>query len=188
MGWIILGFIVLMVVGVIGWVILAYNSLVSLEERISNAQAQIATQVESRWDALVALTQTVKQYSSHEANTLISAVEQRRSKGRNSTKQDLELDEATFDQAKLSIHAVAEQYPDLKASSIYQQFMQDVNQYERSVRESRMIYNDSVTKFNRQIKVLPTVFIARMMSLSEKTYFKESKGKSNHPMTSQVGE
>lgn len=86
----IIGLIVL--IGLLAfWIISIYNSLVTLRERVDNAKAQIATQIESRWDAIKSLIEATKQYSAHEAEVLEKVTESRASLGRGSTVKDIEM-------------------------------------------------------------------------------------------------
>lgn len=179
--WIIIGVLLLFVLGLAGWGIGLYNRMVSAKEMVSNAMAQIATQVESRWDALTNLISATKQYQTHEAETLTRIVEARSGIDRNSSVADVEKDDAAFAKALGNIDIVVEQYPDLKASAVYQTTMTSVNQYENNVRQARMIFNDTVTKFNRLIKVFPNSIIAGITGFKEEDYFEGSVEKQEMP-------
>lgn len=168
---------------VVFWVIREYNNLIVLDERVHNSIAQIATQVESRWDALLALADVVKQYSSHEVDSLVQIIGRRQTISRDASPSDLEQQENVFENAKLNIQAVAEQYPDLKADGLYRNLMTDINQHEDNVRESRMIYNDTVTRFNRQIRMFPSSIIANLNNYTSYDYFKSSDEKQEHPLS-----
>ncbi|MDO4681061.1 MAG: LemA family protein [Aerococcus sp.] len=174
--------VLIIIVLLVLWGISAYNQLIGSNERVANAMAQIAAQVESRWDALTNLIQATKSYQSHEFETLTQIVRERSGNvSRDASVQDIEKDQSAFTQAMRNLDIVVEQYPDLKASTIYQQTMTSVNQYENNVRESRMIYNDTVTRFNRQIKVFPNSIIAGMGGFTEKDYFKNTAEKTEMP-------
>ena len=69
---------------------------------------------------------------------------------------DVKEGEALLESALSRINAVAESYPELKASELYAKTMDSINDYENKVRISRMVYNDSVTKLNRAVKMFPT--------------------------------
>lgn len=180
-GWIILGIIVVLVVVIVIWGISAYNRLIGLQECVANGMAQISAQVESRWDALTNLIQATKNYQQHEYDTMMAIVKGRTGITKEASAKEVEADSQAFQNAMRHINIVAEQYPDLKASSVYQDTMKNVNQYENNVRQSRMIYNDTVTRFNREIKVFPTSIIAGMTGFSEKAYFENTENKSNMP-------
>lgn len=178
-----MGFIILIVVLVaVGfWVMSSYNSLITLRERVDNAKAQIATQIESRWDALKSLIEATKQYSKHEAEVLESVTEKRASIGKNSSVSQIENSEQEFNNVLGRLIAVSESYPDLKASGVYQTTMASVNKYEDNVRNSRMIYNDIVTRFNRAIKMFPGSIIAGIFKFTERDYFQGTETKQEMP-------
>lgn len=171
--------VILVVIGF--WVMSTYNSLITLRERVDNAKAQIATQIESRWDALKSLIEATKQYSKHEAEVLESVTEKRASIGQNSSISQIENAEQQFNNVLGRLIAVSESYPDLKASSVYQTTMDSVNKYEDNVRSSRMIYNDIVTRFNRAIKMFPGSIIAGIFKFEARDYFQGTDTKQDMP-------
>lgn len=174
--------IILAIVAIIGfWVMSVYNSLVTLRERVDNAKAQIATQIESRWDALKNLIDATKQYSKHEGEILEKVTESRSNIGRNSSVEEIENAEREFSGALGRLIAVSENYPDLKASQVYQTTMESVNKFEDNVRNSRMIYNDVVTRFNRKTKMFPSSIVAGMFNFEEREYFQGSESKQDMP-------
>lgn len=77
--------------------------------------------------------------------------------------------------------AVAESYPDLKADNTYIKTMDAVNQYESMVRTSRLIYNDSVTKLNRAVRMFPASLIAGILGFSKRAYLEAVDEKVNMP-------
>lgn len=178
-----MGFIILIgVVLLIGfWVMSTYNSLVTVRERVENAKAQIATQIESRWDALKSLIDATKQYSKHEAEVLEGVTEKRASIGRSSSVEQIEHAEREFNGVLGRLIAVSESYPDLKASQVYQSTMGSINKFEDNVRNARMIYNDVVTKFNRLIKMFPSSIVAGLFKFEEKPYFEATETKKDMP-------
>jgi|SRR5699024_4581773 len=174
------GLIAIIVILVL-WGVSVYNSLVTLLERVNNAKAQIATQIESRWDALKSLIDATKKYSEHEATVLENVTEERASIGRGSSVSDIENDEAQFNNVLGRLIAVSEAYPDLKASQVYQNTMDNIDKYENNVRNSRMIYNDTVTRYNRKIRVFPSNIIAGIFNFREREYFEATESKQDMP-------
>lgn len=180
-GLIILLVVVFIGIGLLIWGIKSYNKFVGAKEMVENAMAQIATQVESRWDALTNLISATKEYQGHEQDTLTNIVEARAGVNRESSVKQVERDDALFNQAMRAIDVVVEQYPDLKASQVYQQTMTSVDKYENQVRQSRMVFNDTVTKYNRLIKVFPNSVIAGMTGFSPEDYFEATETKKEMP-------
>lgn len=163
------------------FVISNYNSLVRLREMVQNSMSNIAAQVESRWDALSNLIDATKKYSEHEAKVLSDITASRTGIDRDASASDVERDDDAFSKALGRIVAVAEAYPDLKASEVYKTTMNSVNTYEENVRMSRMIYNDTVTKLNTKIQTFPSNIVASMFGFSKEDYFKNSEAKTDMP-------
>src|SRR5690625_2969677 len=168
---------IIIIIAFVGWTISVYNSFVALRERVSNAKAQISAQIESRWDAVSNLISATKQYASHESELLESITEKRASLGRDSSMEEIEENDAQLNNVVGRLIAISENYPDLKASEVYQTTMESVNKFENNVRQSRMIYNDVVTRFNRRLKQFPTNIIGNMFNFMEQAYFEQTEEK-----------
>ncbi len=166
---------------IIIWAISVQRRLVLLDENISNAMSQIGVQLSSRWDALTALLDLTKGYAEHEYKTLSDTVKMRRSITSSSTAEEASEQDNMITEAMGKIMAVAESYPDLKANTNYQKTMDSVNSYENMVRQSRLIYNDSVTKLNRAIRMFPTSLIASMLGFSRRDYLAAEDSKRDMP-------
>lgn len=163
------------------WGISVYNRLVSAREFVRNSMGNIAAQVESRWDALKSLIDAAKSYSSHETDTLTEITAMRSNVDRTSDVSEVEKDDALFQQALTQVNVVAENYPDLKADRVYSQAMQGVDKYENNVRQARMVFNDTVTKYNRQVQQFPSSIVAGIFGFSQEEYFKNTESKSDMP-------
>jgi len=173
--------IVAIVVLVALWLISAQRKFVSADELCKNSLSQIGVQQNSRWDALTALAELTKGYSEHEYKTLMDVISQRTAIGRNSSAADVAAQEGKLAEVLRQINVVAEQYPDLKANQNYMKTMEGVNQYENQVRLSRMTYNDTVTKFNRMVRMFPDSIAAAIFGFSAKDYLEEPSGKTEMP-------
>lgn len=158
-----------------------YNNLVRKNEMIENAMSQIAAQLQSRWDALNNLIDATKDYAKYESETLDKITKNRTNIDRKSTASDVNEEENEFRSAMNSFYAVAENYPELKASEIYKKTMDSIDKYEDNVRHSRMIYNDTVTSFNRYIKSFPQNLFAGSFGFSDKGYFKNDENSNEVP-------
>lgn len=164
------------------WAISTQRKLVVLDENISNAMSQIGVQLSSRFDALTALLDLTKGYAKHESETLIDTVKSRRSViTAKSTPDDVLYQEGVISEALGRIAMVTEQYPELKANQTYIKTMDAVQTFENMVRTSRLIYNDSVTKLNREIRMFPVSMIAGMMGFRQRDYLADQAGKADMP-------
>lgn len=166
---------------VIIWFISTQRKLVAMDENINNAMSQIGVQLSSRWDALGALLDLTKGYAQHEYNTLRDITSQRTSITASSSAADVNNQENIITEALGKIMAVAEAYPDLKANQNYLSTMNSVNEYENMVRTSRLIYNDSVTKLNRSIRMFPTSIAAGILNIGSREYLAADEAKSDMP-------
>lgn len=171
-----------LVVAGIAWVMSTQRALVVLDENINNAMSQIGVQLASRFDALTALLDLTKGYAKHESETLIETIKSRRSViTAKSSPDEVLRQEGILSEALGRIAMVSEQYPDLKANESYSKTMDSVNRYEAMVRTSRLIYNDSVTKLNRRIRMFPASLIAGLLGFSQRAYLEEQEAKADMP-------
>jgi len=167
---------------IILWVISTQRKLVVLDENITNAMSQIGVQLSSRFDALTALLDLTKGYAKHESETMIETIKSRRSViTAKSTPDDVMRQENIISEALGRIAMVTEQYPDLKANETYIQTMNAVEAFENMVRTSRLIYNDSVTKLNREIRMFPVLLIAGILGFRQRDYLEEQAAKIDMP-------
>ena len=129
------------------------RELVNLDEMCKNALSQIEVQLNSRFDAVVALAKTAAQYAKHESDTIIQAVQARGANlGAANTPAAINEQSDLLTQMMGRLNVVFERYPELKASELYKEAQEGMKQYEENVRMSRMIYNDTATKMNRMVR------------------------------------
>ena len=173
--------IIAVVVLLIVWVISVQRNLVSKEEICKNSLSQIGVQQASRWDALKALADMTKSYSEYEYKALTDIIAMRKPVTAASSVAEANAQENMLTQALTHIMAVGEQYPELKASETYIKTMDSINTYENQVRMSRMVFNDSVTNFNRLVRQFPNNLVAGLLGFQPKDYLVENVGKSEMP-------
>ena len=170
-GLIVLGVVVLLIVILVGWFISTQRQLVNLDELCNNSLSQIEVQLNSRWDAILQLAQQAANYAQHESKALIETIRARRG-SEIKTADDVNDQNSVFGSVLGRLMVLTEQYPDLKASGLYKEVMQGVNNFEEKVRMSRMVYNDSATKLNRYVRQWPSSFIAGMLNFTTRNYLK----------------
>ena len=163
------------------WVIGLQNTLVKSDEVCNNALKQINVQQISRFDALQALVKLTREYSSYEADTLQKIVDARKM-STNPSVADINANEQLLSQIGSKLIAVAEAYPDLKASTNYQETMKSLKEYEENVRLSRMTFNDTVTRYNQQVRVFPASLVAGLLGFAKREYLEEDKSKKDYPV------
>ena len=172
------------------WGIKVQNQLVQSDELCNNALKQINVQQVSRYDALKALVKLTREYATYESETLEKVIAQRKiTAAANPSVDDINANEAALQamSAKLlqamsaKLIAIAEQYPDLKANQNYQQVMNDIKQYEENVRLSRMTFNDTVTKYNNQVRMFPGSVVAGILGFAKRDYLADEPAKKDYP-------
>ena len=164
------------------WGIGVQNKLVQADELCNNALKQINVQQVSRYDAIKALVKLTREYASYESETLEKVIAQRKiTSSANPTVDDINANEAALQAMSAKLIAIAEQYPDLKANQNYQQAMADIKQYEENVRLARMTFNDTVTRYNQQVRVFPASLIAGMLGFAKRDYLADEPAKKDYP-------
>lgn len=174
-------FLAAIIVIAVLWFISTQRKLVAMDENINNAMSQIGVQLSSRWDALTALLDLTKGYAEHEYKTISDTIKMRTSISSKSSVKDVDAQENILTEAMGKIMAVAESYPELKANENYIKTMDSVNEYEEMVRKSRLVYNDSVTKLNRTIRMFPTSIVAGILHIVSRDYLEASDKKADMP-------
>lgn len=163
------------------WFMGIQRKLVSSDELCQNSMSQIGVQQQSRWDAVSALVKLTKSYNEHEYNTLVDVIKQRKDITRTSAAADANAQEDVLVAAAAKIRFVAEQYPELKADATYSKTMDSLNNYENQVRMSRIVFNDSVTKYNRIVRQFPDSIVASILKFPLREYLKEVESKRELP-------
>ena len=167
---------VIIIVGAAGvflvlWAISCRRRLTDMDEDINNAMVRIGVQISARFDALTALLDLTGGYAAHEAQMLIETVKSHRSDITvASTPDDILRQEGVITKTLDHISMVAERYPDLKADENYTKCMNALNIYEKMVCTSCLIYNDSVTRLNRELRRFPVSLIARASGFRQRDY------------------
>lgn len=173
--------LIIVAIVIVGYFVSAQRSLVNLDELCKNALSQIEVQLNSRWDAVLALAKTAAQYAKHESETLIEVIQQRRGEQVN-TPEAVNEQTSALGQVMGRLIAIGEAYPELKAAGLYQEAMEGMKEYEENVRKSRMVYNDTATKMNRMVRQWPSSIVASMLHFVEKEYLKvDEEQKKNYP-------
>ena len=177
-----LGIIVALALVVVGYIISTQRTLVNLDEMCKNALSQIEVQLNSRFDAVIALAKTAAQYAAHESETIIQTIQARGGKAPANTPAAINEQSDLLGQMIGRLNVVVEQYPELKASELYIKAQEGQREYEEKVRISRMVYNDTATKMNRMVRQWPSSFVASMLHFDLKDYLKvDDEKKKEYP-------
>src|SRR3984893_15069468 len=162
----------IIIVAIVGWVILAYNRLVSLRNQVDNSWRQIDVQLKRRHDLIPNLVEAVKGYMQFERDTLTQVVEAR-SRAISAPSQGARLEAENQLSAGLGrLLAVMENYPQLKADQNVLQLQEQLTTTENQIAFSRQAYNDVVMQFNTRIQTFPSNIIANNFGFKTADYFK----------------
>jgi LemA protein len=165
--WVILAIVVLILVFVIGM----YNSLVQLRVRADSAWSDIDVQLKRRHDLIPNLVETVKGYAAHEKGTFENIAKYRSMAMQATTPADKAAAENQLTGALKSLFAVAENYPELKASEEFTQLQGSLSQTEDGIQNSRRYYNAVVRDLNTRIQSFPTNILAGMFGFQLRQFF-----------------
>lgn len=166
--------IVLVIVGLLGlFAVTAYNSLVRLNQQASEAWSDITVQLKRRYDLIPNLVNTVKGYAAHESAVFEKVTEARANAIGAQGVAATAAAENQFSETMKSLFAVAEAYPDLKASQNFLDLQAEITDTEDKIQASRRFYNGVVRDFNTKRKVFPTNIFAGMLGFHEDKEFFE---------------
>ena len=165
--WIIGGAVVLLLVIFIS----IYNRLVVARNRVDNAWAQVEVQLKRRYDLIPNLVETVKGYASHERATFEAVTQARAAAQSAQGPAEQAQAEGFLTQALRQLFAVAEAYPELRASENFMSLQGDLTDTENKIQVSRQIYNDTVLTYNNLIQQIPTNIVVAMAGFRSREYF-----------------
>jgi LemA protein len=152
------------------WLFNSYNGLVALNQRANQAFADIDVQLKQRHDLIPNLIETVKGYASHEASTF-EAVVKARNVAQMASQNEKAAAEGALGAALGRLLSLTESYPDLKASSNFQQLQSELSDIENKLAAARRFFNNAVSEFNTGIQAIPGVFFAKNLGFSARSFF-----------------
>jgi LemA protein len=179
MNWTIIIVIALPIIAIF-YFIAIYNGLVKLRKMVDNGWAQIASQLQRRYDLIPNLVETVKGYAAHEKEVFESVTRARAGlMGARNCAEQTEADNVLTGTLK-TLFAVAEAYPELKANENFRELQLELTSTENKIAYARQFYNDKVMKYNTAIELFPRNIIAGMFGFKSRDHF-VSKPEANEP-------
>jgi LemA protein len=178
-----LTWIILIIVAVIVfWAIMVFNRLITLRNRTKEAWADIEVQLKRRYDLIPNLVETVKGYATHEKQLFEKVTEARaRAMGANTIKEKGEAENALSQTLKF-LFAVAENYPNLRASENFQKFQDELTDTEDKIQAARRFYNGNVRDLNIQIETFPANIVAGIFRFSKMDFFETGAPEEKEPV------
>lgn len=152
-------------------VIVLYNALVRLRNRTNEAWSDIDVQLKRRYDLIPNLVETVKSYAKHEKSVFENVTKARTAAISAEGPQAKGQAENMLTDALKSVFAVAENYPDLKATENYQKLQDELADTENKIMAARRFYNANVRDLNTKIEVFPSNLIAGPLGFQKREFF-----------------
>ena len=172
----IVGFVVLLGLGIVGWIISTRNTFARMNVKIDEAESGIDVALTKRYDTLTKMHQAVKGYVKHEKETLKEVVAMRNPKDCHTIAEKSEAN-TKMDLAEKRLNVVLEQYPQLKADSMMVKLQDAIQEVEDNLSAARRIYNSNVSIFNQKLEVFPSNIIGKNHGYTKREFFKAEETK-----------
>lgn len=181
----IIGIVIAVIVVLLLFILVGmYNGLVRKRNRSENAWAQVDVQLKRRHDLIPNLVETVKGYAAHERGTFDEVTQARTAAQQAQGPQAQAAAENVLTQALGRLFAVAENYPQLRATENFQQLQAQLSETESNIAIARQVYNDTVLTYDNALETLPTSIIAGIFNFRPREYFQADDGDRAVPQVS----
>ncbi|MDD3735274.1 MAG: LemA family protein [Candidatus Pacebacteria bacterium] len=166
------GYIILIIVIFIGlWFIGAYNSFIKRRNRVQESWSDIEVQLKRRYNLIPNLVETVKGYASHEKGIFENVTQARARALQAESIQEKANAERELTGALKSLFAVAENYPNLRASENFQKLQDELTDTEDKIQAARRFYNGNVRDYNTSLEVFPNNIVASLFNFKKAEFF-----------------
>ena len=165
--WILIGVAVLLALTFV----LIRNSIIGSRNRVDESWSGIDVQLKRRYDLVPNLVEAVRGYASHERETLEKVTDARAEAMRSEGPSEASKAEGTLTAALADLRAIAENYPDLRATENFQQLSRNLAELEDEIQASRRIYNSNVQSYNTKIQMFPNSIVAGTGGFEERDFF-----------------
>lgn len=172
------GMIILIVLAVLTVALIAvYNGLIRARNHVQEAWADIDVQLKRRYDLIPNLVESVKGYAAHESGVFAQVTEARSKAMSARSASEHAVSEAALTRVLGNIMAVAENYPQLRASENFKALQDELSDTENKIQAARRFYNSQVLAFNNKLEVFPTNIIGGWLSFSKQEFFETADAK-----------
>ena len=165
--WILLAVVVVLIL----WFIVSYNSLIRCKNKLEEAFSTMDVYLKKRFDLIPNLVETVKGYAKHESETLEKVIAARNAAGASTNNEERMKSEAALSGAIRNIFALAENYPDLKANESFLDLQGQLQKVEEDIANARKYYNAVVKQFNNLVMTIPTNIVASILHFEKQPMF-----------------
>lgn len=167
--------VIAIVVVLVLWVLFTYNSLVTLRNRVREAWSQIDVQLKRRSSLIPNLVEAVKGYAKHEKEVFENVTKARSALVSAKSPHEAAVADNMLTGALKSLFAVAEAYPNLRASENFKQLQDEISDTETKVAASRQFYNRNVLDLNNSLETVPSMWVGNLFAFKKEEFFKASE-------------
>jgi LemA protein len=168
-GWIVLLMLLLLILGLISYAVLIYNGFVQLRNDADKSWSNIDVLLKQRFDELPKLLKVCEGYMQHEQKTLEAVIRARSQVAEARSEKDKLQAQNFLSDTLRSLFAVSENYPDLKADTVFRQLGSRISQLEDQIADRRELFNESVNLYNIRLEQFPDVLVARFFNFTGRT-------------------
>lgn len=169
LGWIILGTLLVLLLGLVGYTVVLYNGFVQMKNNVDKAWSNIDLLLKQRYDELPKLIKVCEGYMQHEKRTLQAVIEARsRLNNVHDQKEKLQAENALTETLR-SLFMVVERYPELKADRAFRQLGQRISELEDMIADRRELFNEYVNIYNIRLDQFPDLVVARLFNFTPRT-------------------
>lgn len=163
--------VIAIIVIIIIYAFITYNNFIKLKNMVKEAFATMDVYLKKRWDLIPNIVETVKGYAKHEENTLKEIVELRNNSYDNMTDDEKVQTNQRISKDIGQIMLLAESYPDLKASTNFQDLSRELSKVEEDIANARKYYNGVIEMFNNKVEMFPSNIFAKLFGYKTKEMF-----------------
>ncbi len=178
---VIFGILLIVALSIFGWVRNTYNSMVTMDEQINGAWAQVENVLQRRYDLIPNLVETVKGYAEHEEGVLTAVTEARSRVGGAGVPSERMAAEGELSNALSRLMVVVENYPQLKANENFIRLQDELAGTENRIAVARGRYNSAVQAYNAYIRQFPASMIAGMFNFEHRNFFEAPEAAQTAP-------
>ncbi|MGX8835514.1 LemA family protein [Amedibacillus sp. YH-ame10] len=163
--------VVVILLGLVGWVVSKYNKFVSTNNKVEEAFSTMDVYLKKRYDLIPNLVETIKGYTKHESETLEKVISARNMAVKAQSMDEKISSEKNFQSMLGPLYAISEQYPNLKADQHFVKLQDELKNIEDEIANSRKYYNAVCVKFNNLVEMFPSNILAGIFHFGKKPLY-----------------
>lgn len=173
--------VVLVIICFVIWYISCANKLRRMEQSVLESESGIDVALAKRFDSLTKMLDTTKAYAKHESETLQNVIKWRNGLPNNASLEEKQAFASQLAEVERGINVVVEQYPQLKADTVFAKLQSAIMDSEEHLQAARRLFNSNVRAINQKIVSFPSSWVAKKISMEKKSYFEVEEVKRQDP-------